>query len=458
MSAYVSPYYSFHDAGTGDNDTKAKGMEEIEDIIASAEEETAECPDEDENSSSLTWTIIDGNTAIKQTDRAAFLYRETVLPPAVQEFFSVASMEPGRKKRLVLIFGTRRFDTHIERTIHTSPVTRMLWKSDLAALLSQQYPLWFDFFKKSRSESGDTPTIQFTKRREPDHFDIELEGASSRETTTDFNVPFTPGDTIDNETLRTTFHCSAQGAIRRSHGINCLVLVSDHTGPACEDKWIGKVFHFTGMGQGGEQGLSSPLNKTLAGSMESGIRLFLFEVFEDTRYVYIGEVELSDSPYRSRQADSEKTPRDVFVFPLKLKGGGRPPVKRNDLPKKPAEPVQKKVKTLPLPELEFQARYAVKKGSRREVVSEVFEPDEILTEYVKRRAGGFCQLCNQAAPFSTLDGEPYLEIHHIHPVREGGEDAVGNVVALCPNCHRKMHILNQPSDIDELKRKVTEQL
>ncbi|OPX61938.1 MULTISPECIES: HNH endonuclease signature motif containing protein [unclassified Methanoregula] len=428
-------------------------MEEIEDIIASAEEDAGDFPDDDEDSASLTWTIVDGNTAIKQTDRAAFLYRETILPLPVQEFFGVLNLDPGHKKRLVLLYGTRRFDTYIEKTVHTSPVTRMIWKADFAAMLNQQYPLWLDFFKKTRAEAVDAPTIQFTRRRDPDHFDLELEGACSQETAGDFEVPYSPGDTVDNDTLRTAFRCGPQGAIRRSHGINSLVLVSDHTSSSNEDKWIGKVFHFTGPGSGNERGLSSPLNKTLAGSPESGIRLFLFEVFEDAKYVFIGEAELADSPYRSRQADGGKNPHDVYVFPLKLKGGGRPPVTRKDLSKEITGSAQKKGKPLPLPELEFQARYAVKTGGRREVVSEVFEPDRIVSEYARRRANGTCQLCNQNAPFVTADGEPYLEIHHIIPLIDGGEDVIGNVVALCPNCHRKMHLLNLPPDVALLKRR-----
>lgn len=432
------------------------GMEEIEDIIASAEEEAGDFPDDEEDSASLTWTIIDGNTAIKQTDRAAFLYRETILPLPVQEFFGVINLDPGRKKRLILLYGTRRFDTYIEKTVHTSPVTRMIWKADFSAMLNQQYPLWLEFFKKTRADAGDAPTIQFTRRRDPDHYDLELEGACSQETAGDFEVPYSAGDTVDDDTLRAAFRCGPQGAIRRSHGINSLVLVSDHTSSSNDDKWIGKVFHFAGPGSGSGQELSSPLNKTLAGSPESGIRLFLFEMFEAARYVFIGEAELADSPYRSRQADDGNIPHDVYVFPLKLKGGGRPPVTRRELSKETAGPARKKAKAMPLSELEFQAKYAVKTGSRREVVSEVFEPDHIVSEYARRRANGICQLCSQSAPFATADGEPYLEIHHIIPRKDGGEDVVGNIVALCPNCHRKMHLLNLPADVALLKSRVEE--
>jgi 5-methylcytosine-specific restriction endonuclease McrA len=36
---------------------------------------------------------------------------------------------------------------------------------------------------------------------------------------------------------------------------------------------------------------------------------------------------------------------------------------------------------------------------------------------------------------------------------EGGEDSIENAVALCPNCHRKMHVLNLTPDIKKLNDK-----
>ncbi len=73
-----------------------------------------------------------------------------------------------------------------------------------------------------------------------------------------------------------------------------------------------------------------------------------------------------------------------------------------------------------------------------------------IADYVRRRANGVCQLCGEAAPFSRKDGTPYLESHHIVWLAEGGEDSVDNTVALCPNCHRKMHIVADPEDIKKL--------
>ena len=65
-------------------------------------------------------------------------------------------------------------------------------------------------------------------------------------------------------------------------------------------------------------------------------------------------------------------------------------------------------------------------------------PDVIVE--VLERAGGKCEACFQDAPFlRAKDNTPYLEVHHTMPLSEGGDDVVVNAIALCPNCHRKMH-------------------
>ena len=73
--------------------------------------------------------------------------------------------------------------------------------------------------------------------------------------------------------------------------------------------------------------------------------------------------------------------------------------------------------------------------------------DSYISEYAKRRANGKCQLCGQNAPFNDKKGNPYLESHHIVWLSKGGMDSIENTVALCPNCHRKMHVLSKAEDI-----------
>jgi 5-methylcytosine-specific restriction protein A len=82
--------------------------------------------------------------------------------------------------------------------------------------------------------------------------------------------------------------------------------------------------------------------------------------------------------------------------------------------------------------------------------------NEYISEFAKRKAKGFCQLCEKFAPFNDTEGNPYLESHHVIWLSRGGEDSVENVIALCPNCHAKIHELDIESDVERLKRKAME--
>ncbi|WP_433581272.1 NUDIX domain-containing protein [Paenibacillus amylolyticus] len=63
---------------------------------------------------------------------------------------------------------------------------------------------------------------------------------------------------------------------------------------------------------------------------------------------------------------------------------------------------------------------------------------DVIVE-VLERAKGVCEQCKKPAPFLRKDLTPYLEVHHIKPLAEGGEDTVENAIAICPNCHRAAH-------------------
>lgn len=65
-------------------------------------------------------------------------------------------------------------------------------------------------------------------------------------------------------------------------------------------------------------------------------------------------------------------------------------------------------------------------------------PDVIAEVLI--RADGVCEQCDQHAPFKRAsDGTPFLEVHHIIRLADGGEDTVDNTIAVCPNCHRELH-------------------
>ena len=78
--------------------------------------------------------------------------------------------------------------------------------------------------------------------------------------------------------------------------------------------------------------------------------------------------------------------------------------------------------------------------------------DLLPAQYVIWISSGVCELCGQPAPFKMPDGSPYLETHLIKWVSQGGAAEITNIVALCPNCHAKIHVLNRDVDIEKLKK------
>lgn len=54
-------------------------------------------------------------------------------------------------------------------------------------------------------------------------------------------------------------------------------------------------------------------------------------------------------------------------------------------------------------------------------------------------AKGRCGFCGEAPVYVGRDGAPRLQVHHLVPLAEGGEDVLTNLVALCPNCHDAVH-------------------
>jgi len=59
--------------------------------------------------------------------------------------------------------------------------------------------------------------------------------------------------------------------------------------------------------------------------------------------------------------------------------------------------------------------------------------------WVLHSAGGHCEICGDHAPFLKSDGLPFLEVHHVRHLADGGPDQTDNAVAACPNCHRRLH-------------------
>lgn len=258
-----------------------------------------------------------------------------------------------------------------------------------------------------------------------------------------------PGTKLDNAQLCDMFGCSPQGGMRRAHKTNTLVIISNHCKSIYDDRWEGDTLHYTGMGTNGDQSLTFAQNKTLAESDSNGVAVHLLEVFVDKEYTYVGQVELIGEPYQESQRDENGNSRLAYVFPLKVINGTRVVLRENQqaLDNQRA----KKAKKLSDETLKERAKKGRKKPSTFQQSAVQYERSIWVSEYAKRLAKGICQLCLNPAPFKNAKGVPYLETHHIVWLAKGGEDTILNTVALCPNCHKKMHIVDDRKDIETLK-------
>lgn len=106
-----------------------------------------------------------------------------------------------------------------------------------------------------------------------------------------------------------------------------------------------------------------------------------------------------------------------------------------------------------LQELEtIAAKRSSREVKQKAVTTTQYTRDPYIGELAKRLAAGKCELCRQPASFKDSKEKPYLETHHVVWLARGGSDSIDNTVALCPNCHRKMHIVDDPNDVKRLLR------
>jgi 5-methylcytosine-specific restriction endonuclease McrA len=80
----------------------------------------------------------------------------------------------------------------------------------------------------------------------------------------------------------------------------------------------------------------------------------------------------------------------------------------------------------------------VKKPERRQQTLSVYKRDPKVVAWIIKNANGKCECCGDDG-FIKNDGSVFLEVHHLRLLAENGSDTPQNAVALCANCHRKLH-------------------
>ncbi len=87
-----------------------------------------------------------------------------------------------------------------------------------------------------------------------------------------------------------------------------------------------------------------------------------------------------------------------------------------------------------------RARMAQGKPAKRVIQRIDFVRNPFVVAAANIRSRGKCEMPKcQNSLFERDDGKPYLEVHHVVPLGENGDDTLSNVAALCPHCHRELH-------------------
>jgi 5-methylcytosine-specific restriction protein A len=188
-------------------------------------------------------------------------------------------------------------------------------------------------------------------------------------------------------------------------------------------------FLYTGEGREGDMTMDSG-NAAIRDHNRNDDELHVFEIKEGAWQVtYVGEYEYSDHHW-TRLPDRNGNLRDAIRFELVPAGGLEVEIGSRDIDQLSTDELYKRAEEC------IENKSTVRSSSSSQ---NTYTRSEVVKKYALRAADGVCQGCNKEAPFVGKNGEPFLEVHHLHRRSDGGADHPDNVVALCPNCHRRVH-------------------
>jgi len=221
-----------------------------------------------------------------------------------------------------------------------------------------------------------------------------------------------------------------QGGISTPSNYPLLLLFTGDAGEqyGYSDNWKDGVFFYVGEGQRGDMELIRG-NAAIHNHISNGKDLHLFSYVRKGFVRYDGQM-VCIGFHHEEGPDIEGTIRGTIVFEL------TPLESFNE----DAGSEKDQLDALSLRELRIGAWSA--SASRRDPVQRkqnYYYRSQAIKLYAQKRAHGKCEGCGQPAPFKTKEGTPYLEVHHIRRLSDGGPDDPRWVVAICANCHRRAH-------------------
>jgi 5-methylcytosine-specific restriction protein A len=222
-----------------------------------------------------------------------------------------------------------------------------------------------------------------------------------------------------------------QGGIVTPKAVPAIFLITAKSGKqyGYEDGWQADgTFLYFGEGQKGDMKFVRG-NRAVRDHAIDGKGLHIFEAQSDRKLKYVGRF-LCDGYEIVRGPDLDGNERDAIAFRLA----------ESDPGPEALAGAESALAGKSIEELRAIAKSAgAKSGKKTGAPVTVYVRSEAVRRYVRERAEGTCEGCGNPAPFNDKKGQPYLEPHHTQRLADGGPDDPDTVIAICPNCHRRVH-------------------
>jgi 5-methylcytosine-specific restriction protein A len=231
--------------------------------------------------------------------------------------------------------------------------------------------------------------------------------------------------------IHSRFSGQQQGGIitPREHNLIILVTGSEGSQHGYEDGLRPDgVFEYFGEGQVGDMQMSRG-NKAVRDHAENGKDLLLFQK-TNLGLRFLGQYVVEQIVERIAP-DTEENMRRAIVFNLRSLEAIIEVVTDETSIATPSDLKSLRERAL------AAATSDPKPGKQK--VGTIYERSRAVRDYVFARSKGKCEDCGEPAPFFTPSGTPFLEVHHIRRLSDGGPDDPRFMIGLCPNCHRRAH-------------------
>jgi len=253
--------------------------------------------------------------------------------------------------------------------------------------------------------------------------------------------PFVVGSAYRRREIHDEYGGQRQGGIATPSHYPLVFLFTSSSGEqyGYKDGWEGDLYLYTGQGQVGDMTFDRG-NRAIRDHVRDGKDLHMFEQIGSGMVQYIGQMVCLGHRL-GRTPDSSGEDRRIIVFELLPVAG---------LETQEGHLQSQQVRELTLAELR---RRALDDGVPEAPISQRLntyrERSISIKAFALARADGRCEGCGRSAPFVTPSQQPYLEVHHIRKLSDGGPDHPRWVAALCPNCHREAHYGERAEELKE---------